>query len=736
MTILYQNIINAFQPAKEISDPSRFSGRKQQIERGVELLLGGNHIFIHGNRGIGKSSLARQLALIASGNNELLESIGSKLSNSKLDYVTCFLARDSSVNNINQLIYRLLIDSQALAHWNELLGLEELGTYELGEELNPKLVSDFWNRLGKYSELAGSGVAIFIDEFELIKNQNGFASLIKANPCKCIFVITGIGQTEKDLVRDHESIGRQLDTGKLEVPNMSESELRLIIEKAQEYISNEIIFENEAIKHLVKIVKGHPYLLHLIGNNALMHAFKNKKSIVTRETLDLSLQDIATNRADRQLEERYLKAIGNSSQREAVLRIFSGLDQEVVHTSIAYPAAEKQSISNPSYWVADLQKDQFGSELEKVADQYYKISDPLFRAYVFATPPRLNTSTEENQKQHLKADNEFIIIQISDIHFGSSHYFTNLSLASDSIPECDKPSLSKYIVESIKSYQNPGNFLAVTGDITQRALTEEFEDAEVCIEEIISNLKNSEIFKNRNFSIVPGNHDVNWEIQKADPKARYLGFSQYIRFLSKFGKIIDNQILPERLYEITDLINDFNCIIVGFNSAVLEGPDDHRGYIGESQFKNAIKEVNEICNGRKVIKIALLHHHINPVSTLESSLKLTDETLKDAAFIKQGLLEEGFLLALHGHRHFSHEEAISQNDADSNKLLIVGCGSTAVVNQERGSHLLQYNRIAIRRIEDKNVTTITINKIFFDPHRRKWMASEDHKPKNFIFPYI
>ncbi|WP_440136264.1 hypothetical protein, partial [Escherichia coli] len=77
MAILYKNILDAFQPAKEISDPRRFSGRKQQIERGAELLLARDHIFIHGVRGIGKSSLARQLALIASGKNDLLESIGS-----------------------------------------------------------------------------------------------------------------------------------------------------------------------------------------------------------------------------------------------------------------------------------------------------------------------------------------------------------------------------------------------------------------------------------------------------------------------------------------------------------------------------------------------------------------------------------------------------------------------------------------------------------------------------------
>jgi predicted MPP superfamily phosphohydrolase len=734
MAILYKNILDAFQPAKEISDPRRFSGRKQQVERGAELLLARDHTFIHGVRGIGKSSLARQLALIASGKNDLLESIGSGLAEEKFDYVTCFLTRDSSIQNINQLLYRLLIDENALAQWNELLGFDEVGTYDLLGSLNPKLVSDFWNRVAKCASLAEFGVAIFIDEFELIDNQEGFASLIKANPGNCVFIITGIGQTEKDLVRDHKSIERQLDTGKLEVPNMSEDELRLIISKAQEYISNEISFDKNAVDYLVKIVKGHPYLLHLVGKHALLHAFKEKKNTITTEILNVALQQIASGRADRSLEDRYLKAIGNSSQREAVLRIFASASAEVIHTSQAYPEAERQQVSNPSYWVADLQKDAFGAELEKVADQYYKVTDPLFRAYASATPPRLTDQATPVEVNGSRKDEEFIIIQISDIHFGSKHYFSSLPLAGDGVPDSDKPSLAKYLVESLVNSINPGDFLAVTGDVTQMALTEEFEDAAACIQSIANSLNDGGRNAGKNFAIVPGNHDVNWSIQQADPKARYLGFTPYIRFRSSLGLHIDNQVEPERLYEITDLLDICNCVIVGFNSAVLEGPDDHRGYVGESQFKNAIEEMNALCGDKRPLKIALMHHHLTPVSSLESSIKRADEVLRDAAYIKTALLENGFGMVLHGHRHFAHEEMIDQSGDGGNKLLIVGCGSSGVVNSERDSQPLQYNRISIRPLRDKGVTAITVSKMFFDPTRRRWLQSEDHKPKTFSLP--
>ncbi|WP_159420654.1 hypothetical protein, partial [Pseudomonas caricapapayae] len=102
--------------------------------------------------------------------------------------------------------------------------------------------------------------------------------------------------------------------------------------------------------------------------------------------------------------------------------------------------------------------------------------------------------------------------------------------------------------------------------------------------------------------------------------------------------------------------------------------------------------------------------------------------------IKHSLIENGFSIALHGHRHFAHEELIDQNGDGGNKLLIVGCGSTGVVNSERASQPLQYNRLSIRQQPDNNLTVVTVAKYFFDPERRRWLQSEDHKPKTFSIP--
>lgn len=734
MAVLIRNILDAFQPAKEISDPQRFSGRKKQLEQGAELLLSNDHIFIHGNRGIGKSSLARQLAIIASGKNDLLTSIGSDLAGEKFDFVTCFFVRDASVRNINQLLYRLLIDESALAQWSNLLGLDELGVYDLDGELNPKLVSDFWQRVSKISELAENGLAIFIDEFELIEDHSGFASLIKANPARCVFVVTGIGKTEQELVRDHESIKRQLSTGTLRVPNMSEEELSIIVAKAQEYLSGEITFEIAAVHNLVRLVSGHPYLLHLIGKETLKIAFNKKKASVSQDLIDEALQNIVRNNIDSFLESRYLKAIGSSKVREKFLRIIALQKEDVVSTGAIYPEAEAQGIENPPYWLGELQKEAYGSELEKVSDQYYKITDPLFKAYISATPPRLEAGSEVEPEGAL--DLKLSLVHISDLHFGSNHYFDNLPIFGDHVPEADKPSLQKYLIESLSQSYGPGDFLAVTGDLTQMALTPEFNKAATFISAVAQKLSGGVSGWSKSIAIIPGNHDVNWAMKRADPDARYAGFTPYIRFRNSLGLSIDNQVEPERLYEVHNLIDKWNCIIVGFNSCVLEGPDDHRGYIGESQFQNALEEVNALCRHTKPLKIAMLHHHLVPVDSLEVNTRQPDCVLQDAAYIKSELLRNNFNIVLHGHRHHGHEELINQGGDCGGKLLIVGCGSTGVNINERGSQAMQYNRLSIRRQKDSDTVVVSVARYLFDTVRRKFYQSEDHKAKTFSFEIL
>jgi len=718
LSIEHRNILTAFQPAKEISDPKRFAGRKAELEAGAELLASKDHIFIYGPRGIGKSSLARQLEIIAKGNSELLEEIDSPLKDMKFSFATCFLTRDASVTNINQLLYRLMIDHEGLEKFSGLFHkFGNVPNYNTSLQLDAKLVADFWRRAVAVAESAEDGLLIFVDEFELIQHHDGFSSLLKAAPKGVVFAITGIATTERELVRDHKSIDRQLDTGKLPVKTMEPVDLLRVVATAESLIKNEILYSDDAKKELIRLVAGQPYLLHLIGRESLLQAFRAKKKVISSEDLHNALSEIAAKKTDSELENQYLKSIGNSPQREIVLRAFARTCRPNTHTSLAYPIAESQGVTNVSYYVTDLQKTSFGEPLKKVNDKVYSFRDPLFQAYVAATPCRLSQEKPHaDEKKSSPIGLGFEILHISDTHYGQAHYFSNLPSAKDVLPKADKPSLEKFIGKTIQKEQLKPDLLVISGDLTQRGTTNEFELAKSSISEILHQLK--EAGATTDLVITPGNHDVNWALQQgdSDPSMAFVPYVNFRNSLLTRGRI-DLPIRPERLYEVS--AHEFDrvrVIAVTFNSAVLISKEDQRGYIGDSQLDNAFLEVNALDPEVQAVRIAIFHHHLVPVHSVESDVA-SELLLADAPKVKSRLLKERFLIAMHGHRHQGHEEIIGNGESS---LVVIGCGSSAVVVPERGSQPLQFNKIFVQL--RKEALDVQVKRYQFDVTHAEWVA--------------
>ena len=61
------------------------------------------------------------------------------------------------------------------------------------------------------------------------------------------------------------------------------------------------------------------------------------------------------------------------------------LDGEV-WTSNAYKVALDQGVDNASQYVGQLVSDEYGSEVEKLRDRFYRFHDSLFAAYVRVRP--------------------------------------------------------------------------------------------------------------------------------------------------------------------------------------------------------------------------------------------------------------------------------------------------------------------------------------------------------------
>jgi len=69
-------IQNAFSPSREINAPEFFVGRQEEVKNSILALSDkGSFLAVHGLRGVGKSSIAKQIILIAEGNKVLAKAL-------------------------------------------------------------------------------------------------------------------------------------------------------------------------------------------------------------------------------------------------------------------------------------------------------------------------------------------------------------------------------------------------------------------------------------------------------------------------------------------------------------------------------------------------------------------------------------------------------------------------------------------------------------------------------------
>lgn len=406
---------NAFQPSKEVRDADRFAGRAEVVKQSYyALVTAGSNIAVVGNRGIGKSSLARQIVRMASGKNDLLKKLGLEVEE-RLDFLPIYFACGDSVANTDELLERLLTSRSCLLEWiydvpkakREIdslqpklnAGIASLeGNTEVEEEKEPALSQHsidtvFTNVLQAIvdSGLTRDGVLIVVDEFDQIKDPSGFSRLLKSlatNVPKVKFAIVGVAQDIQNLIKEHQSADRLFAGSIIKLPPMDQDELAEIVHIAEKTIDEYVTFTDQAVDRLVSLAQGHPYMIHLIGKYALRIAYQERRGSITLDHINEALRAIAERGADPILEGRYKKAIQSSTQRETVLKAMAssqGKDGEI-WTTDAYKVALDKEVDNASQYVGQLVTEDYGEELVKVRERYYRFRDSLFAAYVQARP--------------------------------------------------------------------------------------------------------------------------------------------------------------------------------------------------------------------------------------------------------------------------------------------------------------------------------------------------------------
>lgn len=438
-----QVLVNAFVPAHELEVPDRFAGRRKQVlELSDCLYAHGATPLIYGDRGLGKSSLALQLQLIAMGNAELLTKLGvtDRVLPPDKRFLTFFVTCTDSTRNFADLLQSLVNHAESVEHVDTSAGATKLidrttrkrVTFKLFEAESTKKYAAESGRLSfkdlnleeKLVQLCelltdtyGMPVLFIIDELDRMKDTAGLASFLKAVSSEALkFVLVGIASNVAELLTDHQSIERRLRP--VLVPVMEEAELEQIVIKAQSYLNAEgipLAFSMRAIARLADVSSGYPWFVHVLGQECLIVAESKSRTLVQYNDVDRAIRGLARNESAQQLSDMYQAAVRDSEPREKTLRAFALWNHSDIPTRDVYKLlSEELGTQAGSTHRSQLCKAEFGGILFVPPFQkrgLVRFRNEMFKAYVRMRPSiysGVDSAVKEAYlKRHWRQEREF-----------------------------------------------------------------------------------------------------------------------------------------------------------------------------------------------------------------------------------------------------------------------------------------------------------------------------------------
>ncbi|NEQ86393.1 MAG: hypothetical protein F6K26_41915, partial [Moorea sp. SIO2I5] len=300
------------------------------------------------------------------------------------------------------------------------------------------------------------------------------------------------------------------------------------------------------------------------------------------------------------------------------------------------------------------------------------------------------------------------ILHLSDLHITTGEQATLWSnqLAQDLIQDLDIPHLDALIL---------------SGDIANYSTPDEYQAAQ----QFLDNLGQDFSLDSKQIVLVPGNHDLNWELaedayelclrkkyQGKLTEGHYIEESQRVilvrdeakyqqRFahFSQFYQAIKTQAYPLDYDQqaIIDYFPDQNLLILGLNSAwQLDHHFRDRASIHSGALSNALTDIRRNPDYRNCLKLAVWHHALNSAGS---------DRITDQGFIEQ-LAVAGFRFFLHGHIHKA-ETSLFRYDLSptGRKLDQIGAGTFGAPTKELiPGYPWQYNLL---KIKDNQLTVYT-----------------------------
>lgn len=301
------NLGQKFRPAQPINREDLFLGRRFQTLEVLDAInQNGQHVVLHGERGVGKTSLANMITYkLRCGGKFVMTPHVNCGSESTIDelWMAVFADMRFRAERANVSLPRSFLS----AIQDIESGIRATITLEMLRDIFEKTAERMMN------------VVIF-DEFDALRNdqtRQQMAETIKSFSDRTVpatIVLIGVAENIETLIADHRSIDRCLV--QVRMPRMSRGEIEGIVSDSLRDLQMSV--EDSPLQEISRIAKGLPHYAHLLGLHAGRRAVDRGLQQIRQDCMSEAIGS-AISRAQVQIQNAYIKAT-TSTKKNALYK--------------------------------------------------------------------------------------------------------------------------------------------------------------------------------------------------------------------------------------------------------------------------------------------------------------------------------------------------------------------------------------------------------------------------------
>lgn len=376
-------VMRAFSPHTPIDKVQMFAGRTDIVRKVLGCCLArGRHVILFGERGVGKSSMVTVLQDFLS----IDINPGSEI----------FAPRINCTSTDNfETVWRNIF-----SHIDITLKDEEGADKKvlLSEHLKDTPITPFVVQKSLEDFDRNSVMVIIFDEFDAVKNDNAqklFAETIKNlsdHSVPVTVILVGVADTVEDLIKEHQSIDRNLLL--IRMLRMKRNELQEILQKALDKLNMGV--EDNALNKLIILSQGLPYFIHLVGQQAAICAIEEGKRNIDLSHVQKGIEK-ALEETQQIIKTSYIHATSSPKDNlyEEVLLACALAEQDELGSFAPGDIRSdfRKITKNPNYDIPNymphfnnLSSEKRGNILTRIGREKrryrYRFSNPLMQPYV------------------------------------------------------------------------------------------------------------------------------------------------------------------------------------------------------------------------------------------------------------------------------------------------------------------------------------------------------------------